>query len=243
MLDDPVHAWDESFTMSLGLIRDAGGDPVAAGERLASSLSQTEAEKQAILRRERQYLRADRDRLAAAIDAFDVIATGLGLTPAASIETHADADRPSEPLDLVIAYRDVLVADRETLQARIADCRTAIDEEDVVAFGEQEVFKFRDQLRLSGVVVFDLPTLPDYADFPAPCVTTAKRGATSTRSSRPIRHDAAPCWPRCSCTRSGKTGRPTCAGALRTCGRSSGTHVQGGPRALPAVDRAATPRA
>jgi len=59
------------------------------------------------------------------------------------------------------------VADREALQARVAACRTAIDEEDVVAFGEQEVFKFRDQLRLSGVVVFDLPTLPDYADFPA----------------------------------------------------------------------------
>ncbi len=167
VLDDPVHAWDESFTMSLGLIRDAGGDPVAAAERLASSLGQTEAEKKALLRLERQYLRADRDELAAAIDAFDTFAAGLGLAPGVVSDVPPAPDGPAEPLDLVIAFRDELVADREALQVRIADCRAAIDEEDIVAFGEQETFKFRDELRLSGVVVFDLPTLPDYADFPA----------------------------------------------------------------------------
>jgi hypothetical protein len=170
VLDDPVHAWDESFTMSLGLIRDEAGpdgDPVAAAEQLAGSLSQTPAEKKALLRLERQYLRADRDELAAAIDAFDVVAAGLGLEPGVVGDEPPTPERPSEPLDLVIAFRNELVADRANLQARISDCRSAIDEEDVVAFGEQEVFKFRDQLRLSGVVTFDLPTLPDYADFPA----------------------------------------------------------------------------
>ncbi len=170
VLDDPVHAWDESFTMSLGLIRDEAGpdgDPVAAAERLAAALSQSEAEKKAMLRRERRYLRTDRDELAAAIDAFDAFAAGLGLEPSVVDDTAPSPERPSEPLDLVIAFRDELVADREDLQTRMADCRSAIDEEDVVAFGPQEVFKFRDQLRLSDVVVFDLPTLPDYVDFPA----------------------------------------------------------------------------
>jgi hypothetical protein len=168
VLDDPVHAWDEGFTMSLGLIRDEGGDPAAAAERLASGLSQTESEKKTLLRQERQFLRADRDQLVAAIAAFDAFASGLGLEPATAIDTSLTPSvAPSEPLDLVIAFRDQLVADREALQARVAACRTAIDEEDVVAFGEQESFKFRDELRLSGVVVFDLPTLPDYADFPA----------------------------------------------------------------------------
>jgi len=168
VLDDPVHAWDEGFTMSLGLIRDEGGDPVAAAAELASELSQTEAQKKSLLRQERQFLRADRDQLVAAIAAFDAFAAGLGLEPATARDTSlAPSVAPSEPLDLVIAFRDQLVADREALQARVAACRAAIDEEDIVAFGEQETFKFRDELRLSGVVVFDLPTLPDYADFPA----------------------------------------------------------------------------
>ena len=170
VLDDPVHAWDESFTMSLGLIRDEAGpdgDPVAASEQLASSLSQTPAEKKALLRLERRYLRADRDELTAAIDAFDAFAAGLGLEPSVVEDGPPTPERPSEPLDLAVAFRDELVTDRAHLQARMTDCRLAIDEENVVAFGEQEVFKFRDQLRLSGVVIFDLPTLPDYADFPA----------------------------------------------------------------------------
>ena len=71
VLDDPVHAWDESFTMSLAFIRDEGGDPTVAAGRLRGSLSQTEAEKRALLRLERQHLRADRDQLIRAIDAFD----------------------------------------------------------------------------------------------------------------------------------------------------------------------------
>jgi hypothetical protein len=168
VLDDPVHTWDEGFTMSLGLLRDEGGDPVAAAEQLARDLSQTETEKKSLLRQERKFLRADRDQLMSAIAAFDTFAAGLGLEPATATDTSlAPAVAPSEPLDLVVAFRDQLVADREALQARVAACRAAIDEDDIVAFGEQESFKFRDRLRLSGVVVFDLPTLPDYADFPA----------------------------------------------------------------------------
>ena len=123
VLDDPVHAWDESFTMSLALIRDEGGDPTVAAGRLIGSLSQTEAEKKALLRLERQHLRADRDQLIRAIDAFDSIAAGLGLEPAAlaadDIVARPPAQAPADPLDLVIAFRDELVADREALWVRI----------------------------------------------------------------------------------------------------------------------------
>ena len=163
VLDDPVHAWDDGFTMSLGLIRDEGGDPVAAAERSAVSLSQTVEEKKALLRLERQALRADRDRLVSAIDAFDTIANGLGLQPPAlaaeDIEAAPTERAPADPIGLALAFRDRLGADREAVRARMSDCRAAIDEDDIVAFGERD--------GLPGVVVFDLATLPDFADFPS----------------------------------------------------------------------------
>lgn len=166
LLDDPVHAWDDSFTMSLGLIRDEGGDPIVAAERSAVSLSQTAAQKKALLRLERQALRADRDRLISAIDAFDAIARGMGIQPPALAADDTEAvltdpapvePAPARPLELVLAFRDGLAVDREAVQARMSDCRAAIDEEDIVAFGERD--------GLPGVVVFDLTTLPDFADF------------------------------------------------------------------------------
>ena len=163
VLDDPVHAWDDGFTMSLGLIREQGGDPVVAAERSAVSLNQTAEQKKALLRLERQALRADRDRLISAIDAFDAIASGLGLQPpalaAGDTEAPPTEPAPAEPLGLVLAFRDRLAADREAVGARMSDCRAAIDEEDIVAFGERD--------GLPGVVVFDLTTLPDFADFPS----------------------------------------------------------------------------
>ena len=168
VLDDPVHAWDDSFTMSLALIREQGGDPVVAAERSAVSLSQTAEQKKALLRLERQALRGDRERLISAIDAFDAIARGLGLPPPALAAGDAEAaltgpapaePAPAEPLGHVLAFRDRLAADREAVQARMSDCRAAIDEEDIVAFGERD--------GLPGVVVFDLTTLPDFADLPS----------------------------------------------------------------------------
>lgn len=170
LLDDPVYAWDEEFTMALSLISGEGGDPVAAAERLAGSLSQTGDEKQTMLRLERRYLRADRDELVAAIDAFDGAMDDLGIELA---DVAADDTRPDQvpaaeaPIDLLLAFRDELVADRVALETRIAGCRAAIDEDDVIALGPEEAFKFSDQLHLSDVVVFDLPTLPAYAGFPA----------------------------------------------------------------------------
>ena len=162
VLDDPVHAWDDSFAMSLALIRDEGGDPIAAAERLMSSLSQTTAQKKAMLRLERRYLRADRDRLISAIDAFDSIAAGIGfepaMLPADDIVAKPREPAPADPLGLARAFRDRLAADRDALQARIVACRAAIEEQDIIALGEPD--------QLAGVVVFDLTTLPDFADFP-----------------------------------------------------------------------------
>lgn len=174
VLADPVHAWDEEFTLALLLIGDlvasTDADPAAAAARLVSEYGQTADEKRAMLRPERLAMRADRDQLIAAIDEYDELLAGMGREPApvaAADIRPPSAQRPEGPLELVLGFRDELVADRVALQARMAACRTAIDERDVVAFGEQETFKFRDQLRFSDVVAFDLPTLPDYADFPA----------------------------------------------------------------------------
>lgn len=163
LLGDPVHAWDEEFTMALALIDEEArrdGDVMAAADRLATSLSQDAAEKKAMLRPERQALRADRDELIAAIDAYDGAMTGLGIQPAmiaaADIQPEPEP-RLEQPIDLLIAFRDKLVADLAVVQSRISACREAIDRVEVVALGEAQ--------GLAGVTTYELLTLPDYAEF------------------------------------------------------------------------------
>ena len=163
LLDDPVHAWDEEFTMALGLIADEARtdrDPVAAAERLAASLPQTSSHKKWLFQDERKALRADGDALVAAIDDYDLVLAAIGIEPApvAAAEIQpAPAVLPHGPIDLVTAFRDGLVADRASLQERISACRAAIDSETMVAFGEPD--------GLSSVATLDLLTWPGYAYF------------------------------------------------------------------------------
>jgi hypothetical protein len=66
-------------------------------------------------------------------------------------------DLPGDPIGLATAFRDGLVAGRARLQERIAACRTAIDDELVIALGRRD--------GLPGVVTFDMRTWPGYADY------------------------------------------------------------------------------
>ena len=163
VLDDPVNAWDQEFAMALGLIADAAGtdgDPVAAAERLAATLPQTSEEKQQLLGVERKGMRAYRDQLIAAIEEYDVVLAAIGIEPAAVAAADvqpASTAQPSDPIDLVMAFRDELVADRVALQERISACRAAIDSETVAAFGAAD--------GVDGVATIDLQTWPGYAYF------------------------------------------------------------------------------
>lgn len=164
VMDDPVHAWDEEFSLALSLINARTGpvddDPHEAAAWLASEYAQSAREKKAMLRLERQALRADRDELIAAIDAFDAVLAGIGIEPASVAADDVRPERsplPEGPLELVIAFRDELVAGRVTVQRRISACRAALDREEIIALGTRD--------GLPGVVTFDMLTWPGYADF------------------------------------------------------------------------------
>ena len=149
--------------MALGLIADEAGtdgDPVAAAERLAATLPQASDEKKQVLAVERKGTRAYRDQLIAAIDEYDIVLAAIGIEPAVAAAAAVEptpSTSPDGPIELVMAFRDELVADRVTLQERISACRSTIDSDTVAAFGEPD--------GLPAVATLDLLTWPADAYF------------------------------------------------------------------------------
>ncbi len=162
LLDDPVNAWDTEFALALGFIRDeaGAGDPTEAAERLAATLPQSSEHKKQLLQVERKAFRADRDQLVEAIDEYDAVLAGIGIEPAPVAAADVAPTSPvlaDDPIGLVMAFRDELVADRAAVHERISSCRTAIDDEMIAAFGAPD--------GLDVVTTLDLEAWPGYTYF------------------------------------------------------------------------------